>query len=426
MLTSTKIQRRQSEIRQDLAKLVANDTPNETETRALETMDREYQTNETRLRAALLAEAAERREAGEELETRDKAEWRDLIGAFEVRQIALALDEGKGLTGQTAEAVAELRAKGGFQGLPLPLEVLEQRAGETVASGTPNPVDTRPIIDRLFPQSVAARMGLQMINIGVGEVEWPVVTSSITAGWAATETGDVSGPTVYAVTDRPLKPLHNLGIQVEVTRRALKQSGAALEAAIRRDLAGAIGSELDKAAFLGTGANGQPLGLIHGASTYGIGATAVNAAASWAAFRAAITQFMIDNAAGSPTEVRVMIRPEVWSYLDSLQVGDGGFKFEFDRLVDHVTRPHVIMTANALAAPAGDPLATQAFLTTSAGGVAPGYVGMWGAVDMIRDPYSKAASGALKITALTTADVTVTRPAQSRVLTGVRPQADAG
>lgn len=419
MLTSTKIQRRQSEIRQELAKLAANDNPDETETRALETLDREYQTNETRLRAALLAEAAERREAGEEIETRDKAEWRDLISAFEVRQIALALDEGKGLTGQTAEAVAELRSKGGFQGLPLPLEVLEQRAGETVASGTPSPVDTRPIIDRLFPQSVAARMGLSMINIGVGEVEWPVVSSSITAGWAATETGDVAGPTTYATTDRPLKPNHNLGVQVEVTRRALKQSGTALEAAIRRDLAGAIGSELDKVAFLGSGASGQPLGLITGASTYGIAATDVDAAASWSAFRAAVTAFMIANAAGSPGAVRLLIRPEVWSALDDTLITDTAVS-EWDRLIRNIPAANVVMSANALAAPAGDPLESTAFLTTNAGGVAPGYVGLWGAVDMIRDPFTKAASGALKITALTTADVTVTRAAQSRVLNGIQ------
>lgn len=419
MLTSIKIQRRQSEIRQELAKLAANDTPNDEETRALDTLDREYSTNETRLRAALIAEAEERREAREELETRQATEWRALIDAFEVRQVALALDEGRALSGQTAEVVEELRNRGGFQGLPLPLEALEQRAGETVASGTPNPVDTKPIIDRLFPATAAARMGLQMVNIGIGEAEYPVVTSSISAGWAATETGDVSGPTTYAVTDRPLKPDHNLGVQVEITRKAMKQSGSALEAAIRRDLASAIGSELDKAAFLGSGSSGQPLGMIAGAATYGITATDVDAAASWSAFRAAVVRFMTANAAGNPNAVRLMIRPEVWSDLDDTLIS-GTAVSEWDRLVANIPAANVVMTANALAAPAGDPLASSAFLTTTAGGIAPGFVGLWGAVDLIRDPYTKAASGALKLTALTTADVTVARPAQSQLLNGIQ------
>jgi hypothetical protein len=78
------------------------------------------------------------------------------------------------------------------------------------------------------------------------------------------------------------------------------------------------------------------------------------------------------------------------------------------------------MTANALGAPAGDPLATSALLTTSAGGVSPIFVGLWGAVDMIRDPYRDAQSGGLRITALATADVTVARGAQLDLLTGIR------
>lgn len=41
-------------------------------------------------------------------------------------------------------------------------------------------------------------------------------------------------------------------------------------------------------------------------------------------------------------------------------------------------------------------------------------------VDLIRDPFSDAASGGLRLTALTTADVTVARGAQLEVLTGVQ------
>ncbi|MFW5661435.1 MAG: phage major capsid protein, partial [Oceanicaulis sp.] len=200
---------------------------------------------------------------------------------------------------------------------------------------------------------------------------------------------------------------------------AMKQSGAALEAAIRRDLAGAIGSELDKAAFLGSGSSGQPLGMIAGAATYGITATDVDAAATWSAFRAAVVRFMTANAAGNPNAVRLMLRPEVWSDLDDTLIS-GTAVSEWDRLTSNVPAGNIVMTANALAAPAGDPLESSAFLTTTAGGVAPGYVGLWGAVDLIRDPYTKAASGALKLTALTTADVTVARPAQSQVLNGIR------
>jgi len=417
MLESVKIQSRQSKIREELAALVGKENPDENETRSMSDLDREYQVNETRYRGALIAEDAERREAGAELEKREDREYSDLVSRFEMRQIALHLDEGRALDGATNEVVQELRSQGGYRGIPVPLEALETR--NTVASGTPDPLTTRPIIERLFPGSVAARMGGQMIQIGSGATEWPVVTSSVTAGWADGEAANVPGPTQYTTTDKALSPDHNLGIHMRITRKALKQSGAALEQAIRRDMNGTMAAELDKAVFLGTGADGQPLGVITGQATYGLGTTAVDAAASWSAFRAAVVAFITANAANAPGDVRLMIRPEVWAALDDTLIS-GTAVSEWDRLVRNIPAGNVVMTSNALAAPAGDPLESAAFLTTNAGGVAPFFVGMWGAVDLIRDPYSDAQSGGLRITALTTADVTVARGVQSRVLTGVR------
>ena len=161
-----KITRRQSEIRQALAGLVGKDKPTDDEVRNIEAMDLEFRSNETRFRGALIAEDTERKDAGAELETRSDREFADLVAGFELRQVALALDEGRALSGRTAEVVTELRSKGGYQGMPVPWGALEQR--NTVAADVPNPLMTRPIIDRLFPASVAARMGAQMIQIDSG------------------------------------------------------------------------------------------------------------------------------------------------------------------------------------------------------------------------------------------------------------------
>lgn len=422
MLESLKITRRQSEIRQKLANLAGKEKPTEDETKEMDTLDKEYQTNEVRFRAALVAENTERRAAGAELETRTDRQFADLVAGFEMRQVALHLDEGRALTGQTAEVVQELRNQGGYRGTPVPLMALEQRAGETIAAGTPDPMQTRPIIDRLFPASVAAQMGAQMIQIGSGAVEWPVTTSAVSAGWADGETANVAGPTAYATTDRALKPEHNLGIHMRITRKTLLQSGEALEAAIRRDMNGTMAAELDKAIFLGTGANGQPLGVIPGAATYGITSTAVDALASWAAIRAAVVRFMTANTATGPSGIKALIRPELWSFLDDAEAFTGTGITEWERLVKNIGAP--VQTSNALATPAGAPLATQALLTTNAGGVAPIFVGIWGAVDLIRDPYSDAQSGGLRLTALTTADVTVARGSQLQLLTGLQLAAE--
>jgi len=419
MLESKKIELRRSEVRQNLATLAGKEAPTEDEVRQMGELDREYRTLETRYRAALVAEDGERREAGAELETRGGREWADLVAGFELRQVALALDEGRALSGKTAEVVTELRNAGGFRGVPVPWAALERRAGETVSTGTPDPIQTRPIIDRLFPASVAARMGAESVQIDSGAVEWPLCSSSVSAGWAATETGAVADPTAYTTADVALKPDHTLGVQMKLTRKALKQSGDALEAAIRRDMQSAIGAELDRAVFLGTGADGQPLGVVSGAATYGITETDLSAAASWAAFRAAVVRFMTANTATGPGGVRMLIRPEIWDGLDGALIS-GTAVSEWDRLTKNIPAANVAMTTNALAAPSGDPAESKALLTTNAGGVAPIYVGLWGAVDVIRDPYSDAASGGLRITALATVDVQVLRASQLEILTGVQ------
>jgi hypothetical protein len=93
--------------------------------------------------------------------------------------------------------------------------------------------------------------------------------------------------------------------------------------------------------------------------------------------------------------------------------------WEWDRLVKALGANNITMTTNGLPAPAGNPLASTALLTTTAGGVPPIFIGAWGAVDMIRDPYSDAQSGGLRITALATMDVTVARPSQLELLTGL-------
>lgn len=206
---------------------------------------------------------------------------------------------------------------------------------------------------------------------------------------------------------------------MRLSRKSLKQSGSALEDAIRRDMNSAVGVQIDKAVFLGTGANRQPLGVVTGAATYGITATPLNAAATWAAFRSAVARFMTGNAAGSPSDVRLLIRPEVWAALDGALI-TGTAVSEWDRLLVNVPAGNIAMTTNGLAAPTGTPLASSALLTTSAGGTPPIFVGLWGAVDLIRDPFSDASSGGLRITALATMDVTVARPAQLEVLTGLQ------
>lgn len=347
------------------------------------------------------------REAGEELETRDAKEWSQMMDRFEVRQVALALDEGRALDGATKEIVDELRSAGGYQGIPLPLAALEQRAGETVSADLFSPKATRNIIGRIFPNSVASKLGVASVNIPQGTAEWPVATAGAVTGWQADELSDVGAASAFETTEATVSPDNTLGAQMVITRKSLKQTGQGLENAVRQDMSAAIATALDNAIINGTGASGQPLGIVPGAATYGITSTDMSAAApDWATFRAEIIAFMEANAITDPSQVKLAFPPAIWGDLDDTLIS-GTAVSELDRMTKHGVSP---VLANQLTA-------GSAILTTTVNGVAPAFVGMWGAVDMIRDPYTRAASGQLVLTGLVTADVTVARGLQTRILT---------
>lgn len=407
MLDSVKIARRQSEIRQALAGLVGKDSPTEDETRQMEVLDGEYRTNETRYRAALVAEDQERREAGADLETRDDRQFAELVGQFELRQVAFALDEGRALSGATKEVVDEMRSAGGFQGIPVPYAALETR--DTVAADQIDPKVIRPVIDRLFPNSVASRLGVQSINITQGELAFPVATAGAVFGWQTTEQGNVGAAAPYQTSERSLNPDHTGGAQMSISRKALKQAGAGLEAAIRRDLNAVIGTEIDRVVINGSGAAGQPLGIIPGAATYGITSTAVAAAPIWAQFRAQIVAFMQGNAISSASQINLAFGPAIWDVLDGAIWDSGSGITEWDRMVKHVGNPAI---SNVIPD-------EMAIMTATVQGIAPGYLGLYGGVDLIRDPYTKAGSGQLVLTGLVTADFTVPRGMQTRIMTDI-------
>ncbi|HRX40095.1 MAG TPA: phage major capsid protein, partial [Parvularculaceae bacterium] len=211
-----------------------------------------------------------------------------------------------------------------------------------------------------------------------------------------------------------------------ITRKSLKQSGDALEQAVRRDMNGCITTALDKAVFCGSGSSGEPTGVIALASGLGITETDVSAIASYSVFKAAARRMMDANAAMKPNAMRWLIRPLTYSILDGT-VLTGTSDAEWDRLIRRFGEDAFTISDNALPASEAEDGTDKGkhtiVATAVTGGVPPIFVGLWGAVDMIRDPYSDAASGGLRLTGLATMDVTVSRAAQIEILENVQDRA---
>ena len=236
---------------------------------------------------------------------------------------------------------------------------------------------------------MAERLGVQRINITSGELAFPVATAGAIFGWQTNELTNVGAASEYQTAERSLNPDCTGGAQMVISRKALKQAGEGLEAAIRRDLNAVLGTELDRVVINGSGAAGAPLGFIPGAATYGITTTPVGATATWAAFRAEVVAFMEANAITSASQVNLGFDPAIWAALDDALIS-GTAVSEWDRLTKHVGTPAI---SNVIPG-------ETAIMTANVQGIAPGYLGLYGGVDLIRDPYTKAGSGALVLTGL--------------------------
>jgi len=116
-------------------------------------------------------------------------------------------------------------------------------------------------IDVLRNLSVVASMGATMLTDLVGDVAIPRKTSGSAAGWISTEGGNAaqSDPQFDQVTLTP----KTAGVYTEVTRQLLKQSSIDVESLLRQDLAAGMATLLDLAALYGTGASGQPTGVLN-------------------------------------------------------------------------------------------------------------------------------------------------------------------
>ena len=173
--------------------------------------------------------------------------------------------EGRALTGAEAEVHAELERRHGkakHGGILVPLSALERRAPNTTATapelvGTDHRADQYigPLRDSILVQ----RLGVRTLSGLVGNVSIPKAGAGLTAGWVAE--GSALNESDMDFESVTLTPRHVGGI-TEMSRQLIQQSAPAIEGLVRDDLSFAVAAAIDAAIIAGTGANGQPLGIL--------------------------------------------------------------------------------------------------------------------------------------------------------------------
>lgn len=248
--------------------------------------------------------------------------------------------------------------------------------------------------------------GMQTLSGLTGDIAIPK-GGKVNAAWVTNENGDASktNPTFGQVTATP----HTVGAYTDITRKLLLQSSIDVQGFVVRELVYAIAYALENAGFSGTGANGQPTGLV---SQVAQSVSFTPGAPTLAKVLEMVTK--IDEANGNLGPQCFVGRPGVWGLLggtiDWTAVSSTG---EGANVVSGVTSGKYLLDT------ATNTVQGYRFVKSN---IAPAktllfgdfsqlMLCLWSGTDLTVDQYSQCTKGALRVVALQDADFIVRQPA---------------
>ena len=341
-------------------------------------------------------------------------QWKPEIGltpkeaqAFSIRKAVQAMISGDwsdaGFEREASKAVADkvsslgAERSGSGRGFFIPVEVQKRDMVVATAANGGNMVATnlRPqdFIELLRNRMLSHEIGVRTLSGLVGNADITKHTGAGTAYWLSSESTAIteSQQTIGLLQLRP----KNLGAYTEVTRQLLMQSTPDADRFIMNDLAKALGLAVDAAVFAGSGASGQPTGII---GTAGVGAVVGTSLAL-----AGLIEFQTDVAAANAlsSSCRYVTTPTVAGLLsqrariastDSVTLWKGNIN-------DGTVEGYAAHTSNNL------PAAGMLF-----GDFSEAILAEWGVLEIDVNPFANFVAGITGIRAFYTCDVGVRVP----------------
>ena len=245
--------------------------------------------------------------------------------------------------------------------------------------------------DALHANSVALRLGVQTVPVGPGSAPLPRVSTAASAVWLTDETSTVTESTL-TFAQQSMTP-KTVGVYTEFSRHWIKAAAPEAQAFILRGLAAVVAQAIDAALIAGTGADGQPQGLLN---VSGIG-SASGATLTWATVAEAIK--VVEAAGGNPDRMGWALAADAGKVCRTREKAAGSGFVMAGGQIDG--RPaHVSASVSNGVALLGD--WSQAIIAT------------WGALEIAANPYAASVAaykaGIIGVRALLTMDVGVLQP----------------
>ncbi len=326
---------------------------------------------------------------------------------------ALARAEGQPVSGFEAEVSQDIERNipANYKrngGIFVPLQVrsaISEALYNTSGKGS-STIFTQPgeFIDMLRNASVAVSLGARVMSGLTGPVSFPSQTGGVSVSWVAENSGTDVTATNATLSSVGLTPKTLQGTTA-FSRQLMAQSSMDVEAFIRADLASAHALAWDVAVMHGTGSNNQPTG-IYAASN--VNAVAMGGVPTFGKLIDMITEVLKDNAlAGSlafattPGMAGKLAQTVIAASTDTNMIWSG--KLDNGALAGYTAR-----ASNQVSATLGGGSEHGLIF----GNWSDALIGMWGALELVVDPYSLKKQGMIEVTSFQLCDIAL-RHAQS-------------
>lgn len=404
--------RKIAEIRNDLnAKIAEVKGIDRANVEAMEAATRELQALVAELNAANEVEAAEQRAAENKFNDMQKSAGRQFSLLKFIREIA-----EKNLTGLEAEVAQlgaeEYRRLGLSQaGTVIPSVALRSASGQNYGTNADGGYlkETMPVrwVELLKQKLVFNQLGANFLTDLVGTL--PVVSSAqIAAGWGA-EGADASF-TKASFAQATMTPHRNY-IMTAVTRDLLRQTSLDVEGYLLDLMVQAHANLIENAAINGTGSSNQPTGILAASNTLSVSTGGTPAAISWAKVVELESKLNSENA--NRGRVGYLTNPKVWGDLKTTAKFSGGDTPILPEVPGNRLNGYYADWSNFVPSNLTKGEGSAAVTGLSAmimGNFADLYIGQWGGIDIVVDPYTKAKSAEIVLTLNAWNDVLVAEP----------------
>ncbi len=306
-------------------------------------------------------------------------------------------DYGKGIM---IPSFIQQRVAPGFHKRDMSTTVTD--GGYTIAT------ETGQLIPYLDPQGVISRLGVRFLPGLVGNIDFPRVSGTTTAVWAAEQAASTeSNPT----TDRVQMAPNRLTAWSDFSTQLLRQSSINIENFVRDRLMKARDNALDVALLAGAGGD-APTGIT---GTSGVNVVTIAASPTWAKIVQFETDVATDDALNDGA-IAYLTTPGVAGILKTIKrdVAGNGFIWEGNNVGGGSINGYRALTSTLV--PTGSGGHSMYF-----GDWSRAIVGQWGGSELMLDPYTGLTTATMRIVLNTWHDIAIEQGKAFAYSTTVHP-----